>query len=273
MSLLKSNKSTGAAPALQALLSGFIDYAGLFPPAKLSLSSAAGNYNGYALSDHSWMLRWFVLPAAEVANVPPPLYGRLSVLSGNSLPAGDVLKHAAAVEATGPVGANNTGKPVYCQVDSTQLPLLEQIKANGCFAKVRMGGLVDDDFPGVESAACFINACAEQRLAFKATAGLHHPLRASYRLTYEANSPQAVMHGFINLALAAALAWHGHRDIEPVLAEIDPSAFHFGSEARWRDSSLSLEQITDARRNFLHAIGSCSFEEPVCDLEKLGWLP
>jgi hypothetical protein len=80
------------------------------------------------------------------------------------------------------------------------------------------------------------------------------------------------MHGFVNVLMAAALAWSGHRAVEPVLLESDPQAFRFDDAARWRDLSLTTEQISDARRHFMHSIGSCSFEEPVADLKSLGWL-
>ena len=80
------------------------------------------------------------------------------------------------------------------------------------------------------------------------------------------------MHGFLNVFLAAAFAWHGLRDLEPILAETDAGAFSFDEEASWRDQSLSTDQIRDARKNFAHAFGSCSFEEPVQDLEGLGLL-
>ena len=80
------------------------------------------------------------------------------------------------------------------------------------------------------------------------------------------------MHGFLNVFLAAAFAWHGERDIEPVLAETDPAAFRFDDRAHWRDRSLDAEQVREARAHFAHAFGSCSFEEPVRDLEALGLL-
>ena len=79
------------------------------------------------------------------------------------------------------------------------------------------------------------------------------------------------MHGFLNVFLAACFAWHGERDIEPILAETDPAAFRFDDRAHWRDRSLDAEQVRE-RTNFAHAFGSCSFEEPVRDLEALGFL-
>lgn len=109
-------------------------------------------------------------------------------------------------------------------------------------------------------------------MAFKATAGLHHPLRAPHPLSGEADAPRAVMHGFLNVFLAAAFAWHGERRIEPIVAETDARAFRFDERAHWRDRSLEAAQVRTAREQFAHAFGSCSFAEPVADLEALGWL-
>jgi hypothetical protein len=126
--------------------------------------------------------------------------------------------------------------------------------------------------PTVSEVAAFVLACAERRLAFKATAGLHHPIRAEQALTYESQAPRAVMHGFINVLMASALAWHGYEDIEPVIGETDPQAFSFGEKASWRGQSLTVDQIREARQSFFHSVGSCSFEEPVADLIALGLL-
>lgn len=51
-----------ASTSLRALLSGAIDYAGLFPPASLALQPALENYAQYVRSAESWMLGAFVLP-------------------------------------------------------------------------------------------------------------------------------------------------------------------------------------------------------------------
>jgi hypothetical protein len=80
------------------------------------------------------------------------------------------------------------------------------------------------------------------------------------------------MHGFLNVFMAAALAWHGDRDLEPVLAETDPTAFRFDDRAHWRDRSLTADQVRDARTHFAHAFGSCSIKEPVEGLKELGLL-
>ncbi|MFL6590334.1 MAG: hypothetical protein ACJ8M4_09190, partial [Chthoniobacterales bacterium] len=53
------------ADSLRALLSGTIDYAGLFPPANLSLDQAIRNHAEYVRHDDAWMLGAFILPVAE----------------------------------------------------------------------------------------------------------------------------------------------------------------------------------------------------------------
>lgn len=247
-------------PGLRALLDRLIDYAGMFPPATLSRDAALANYASYRDGEHGWVLRWLVVGAAELPHVPTELDGSLAVLTDADEP------RAAAIEAKRIVRA---GRPVYCEVP---LGDLDEVRRAGCFAKLRTGGVKPDAIPDVADVAAFIVACAERRLPFKATAGLHHPVRASHPLTYEADAPRAVMHGFLNVFLAAAFAWHGRRDIEPVLAEADPAAFRFDGRAHWRDWSLDADQVRAARLEFAHSFGSCSFEEPVRDLEALGHL-
>ncbi len=51
---------------LQKLLQQAIDYAGVFPPARLPLSSAVEEYVRLATGEKRWILRGFVLPAESV---------------------------------------------------------------------------------------------------------------------------------------------------------------------------------------------------------------
>src|SRR5689334_20312710 len=50
----------------RTLFSELVDYAGLFPPAALSMSEAVINYATYRNSNYSWMLGRFVLPVAHL---------------------------------------------------------------------------------------------------------------------------------------------------------------------------------------------------------------
>jgi hypothetical protein len=53
------------AASLRALLAHSIDYAGLFPPANLTLEPALRNHVAYARTAESWMLGSFILPIGQ----------------------------------------------------------------------------------------------------------------------------------------------------------------------------------------------------------------
>ncbi len=55
--------------ALRPLLSGLIDYAGLFPPAAVSMADAVANYAAYRTSADAWALGRFVLPVTACCSM------------------------------------------------------------------------------------------------------------------------------------------------------------------------------------------------------------
>ena len=57
--------------SVRALLTGIIDYAGMFPPAKLPLDQAIRNYARYRTEPESWMLGRFICPAARLEERGP----------------------------------------------------------------------------------------------------------------------------------------------------------------------------------------------------------
>jgi hypothetical protein len=56
-------------PTLRALLERVIDYAGLFPPARLPMDEAVPNYLAYRASPQAWLLGGFVCGAAQLADL------------------------------------------------------------------------------------------------------------------------------------------------------------------------------------------------------------
>ena len=251
------------ARSLRALVSNLIDYAGLYPPATLPLERVAEKYEAYRTSPERWMLNRVVLPAAKLAEARMDENWRVSLLVERD--PGTLPRQVETLETK---LARRLALPTYCEAPLENL-------TDG-FAKVRTGGLTPEAIPESEAVADFLCQAAARRLPFKATAGLHHPIRSLQALTYAADSPRAVTHGFLNVFTAAAFAWHG-ADRETVLAvvsEEDPGAFEFlDDEMGWRDQRLSTTQVREARRDFAHSFGSCSFEEPVADLRELGFLP
>lgn len=57
--------------SLRALLTGIIDYAGLFPPAQLPLEQVFSNYLEYRSGPDSWMLASLVIPVGRLQEVVP----------------------------------------------------------------------------------------------------------------------------------------------------------------------------------------------------------
>jgi hypothetical protein len=239
------------ARAEEELLTRLIDYAGLFPPASLSMDEAVRNYDSYRRGPYAWMLNRFIVPAAQAREVP--LDFPLSVL-GNA--PWEVIETKEIVEPN--------GRTVY--VETTDLALIPELARRGLRAKIRTGGVTPDAFPSVDFIAQFIRACRDHHVIFKATAGLHHPRRCVKPLTYAANAPTGTMHGFLNVFIAAAIPDRA----EEVLMSNDFSID--GNAIRWRDVRLTRDDIATMRRIGATSFGSCSFEEPIADLKEMGWL-
>lgn len=116
--------------------------------------------------------------------------------------------------------------------------------------------------------------CLERGVAFKATAGLHHPLRGEYALTYDGGAPRGVLYGFLNVLLAAAFMRRGADDgvALALLEERDPGAIEVGARSvRWRGHEIAADDLRAARHEAV-AFGSCSFREPVDELHALSLL-
>jgi hypothetical protein len=257
---------------LRALLAGAIDYAGLFPPAALDMTEAARNYTAYRAGPYAWALGRFIVPSARLNEVDPDWK---CVVLGAPPRAVEVceMKVERAVDAVPLLATLPESVTAYFELplDADPAPLA----GSRGRAKVRTGGLTPDAFPAPADLARWISRCAAARVPFKATAGLHHPLRSVQRCTYQPDSPTASMHGFANVFLAAALLWHGGSEAAAAatLEEQSPGAFHFDDpSAAWHGHHLTTAQIREARERFVISFGSCSFEEPISDLQRLGWL-
>jgi hypothetical protein len=288
--------------AAQALLGRILEYAGLFPPASLEIESALRNYQRYAETDEFWLLGGFVLPASRLAEFAGAFervwgsererpwtlsvvcagenaddvraieefqqgavfIGSLEAKAADARAAKDVLERLPAARAR------------YVEFPPERagevLPVLAEY---GARAKLRTGGLTADAIPPVEKVAQFLLACGRERVAWKATAGLHHAVRGVRALTAEPGSPRAATHGFVNLFLAGALTFFGadERALVKTLSEEDAAAFKLDDDViRWHDNVLIADQMEQVRSEFAISFGSCSFEEPVEDLKAMGWV-
>jgi hypothetical protein len=323
--------------AIQTLMSGLIDYAGLYPPAKLDMSTAVDKYAAYLRCPHAWMLGRFILPvsrleefrkeahrllptrkpegdesesdapAAVLAAPPKPWEEpwKLSAIIDGDLNADlDAVfafnhEHENPKKGLANIDAVEIKAPDVEFIDKTMDSIPEELypffeiplslpgkksdvrgfvaclAGSDAGAKIRTGGVTKEAFPPVEAIGEFLSVAAAADVPFKATAGLHHPIRAEYPLTYEPQCPRGTMHGFLNVFLAAALARQRRKpaEIADLLKEISAKAIEMGNNGiRWRDILITVEDLGDTRDMFALSYGSCSFEEPVEDLKRLGML-
>ncbi len=131
-------------------------------------------------------------------------------------------------------------------------------------AKFRCGG---EGVPGAEALASALTTARRAGVAFKATAGLHHPLRH--------DTPDGPAHGFVNVfggAVLAAVHGLGADDLAELLDSRNAADWSLGESLRWRGLGARPDQIAAARETVALAYGSCSFDEPRDDLRALGWL-
>jgi hypothetical protein len=280
---------------VEALLKGAIDYAGLFPPASLDLERTVDDYAAYRAGSDAWALGRLVLPASKVAEFADRWPERIA-----EWPISLVLGNDYDTELRLAVDSGMELDSVECKPAKREqiaeirkrLPgsaslfveaaagvaiddLLAAIADFDACAKIRMGGVRADAIPGTGAVAHFLARCAEAGVRMKATAGLHHAVRGEYRLTYEADSAKACMHGFGNFFLAAVLAGAGgsEAEVEEILADRNPANFSAGDdEIRWRDKAFSADAVQMMRENLVASFGSCSFEEPIADMRSMGWI-
>ncbi len=279
--------------SVRSLLTELIDYAGLFPPASLDFGTALCNFERYRESEFGWMLGRFIVPAARLSELKGSAVP-VSVLAGKNID--EDLRRIREFQGQQPgliesielkadsVGAIRemsakipTDLPTFFEIPhgAGSTELMVALAEDGNCAKIRTGGITPEAFPSSEEVVRFLHLCAIAGGAFKATAGLHHPLRGWYELTHEQGSPSALMHGFLNLFLAAGFV-RNHLPavlVHELIEEQSPAAFQFSDDGvRWRNHFLASDEIAAVRDQFAVSFGSCSVQEPIDELKAIGLL-
>ncbi len=282
-------------PAVRTVLEGAIDYAGLFPPASLRMPEVVSNYATYRSGSDAWALGRLVVPGSRliecVTAAERHLEGtspwRLSVLVSepgwlgslflfNDAQHGRVVADVAEGKAATPAdvdalaAARPPGVTLYVELapDGRLVENVARLARGGVAAKIRMGGVTPSAFPAPADVTRFMRTCHAAGVPFKATAGLHHPLRGNYRLTYEPDAPSQTMYGYLNVFLAAAAIRAGADD-ETVHQVLTATDFTRDGDAIRMAGIFGDVATLSGGREMLAAFGSCSFREPLDDLGPL----
>lgn len=288
--------------AARAILTGLVDYAGLFPPAGLPMTEAVRNFALYQRREDAWALGRLVVPVARLGEFETALssltaeerlgtrwplsallgadwradlegvtaFNARYVHAGPAIQACEVrIADVAGIEALAPHVPEGIEAFVELPLGAGVDALMDAVAVAGLRAKARTGGIQTPDIPTADLVLAFLAAAARQRVAFKATAGLHHPVRGLYPLTYAAGSPCATMFGYLNVVLAAAILWTGGTEADGyrLLTAGTWRSLELGEETvRWMGMTLTAEALARTREEFMRSIGSCSFTEPVEEL-------
>lgn len=292
--------------SVRLLLAEIVDYAGLFPPSAVSMAEAVTNYATYKNSNYNWMLGRFVVPVQRLGEFTAHARDfftraaspwKLSVLASE-----DIYETVRTVEEF------NFAHAPYAVCDALEIKantisMIERISEavpppfinyfeiptgenladlvvtlaiNKQRAKLRTGGVTAEAFPSTDTIMRFIRTCLAANVPFKATAGLHHPIRCRRALTYEQDAPEGTMYGFLNVFLAAAFARDGFKPgvLKEILEDEWEESFVFDdSGVLWRQEHfITTSQIKYLREKGAISFGSCSFEEPIADLQDIGLL-
>ncbi|MCS6874372.1 MAG: hypothetical protein RML33_07885 [Acidobacteriota bacterium] len=288
--------------SLRILLSETIDYAGLFPPAKLSMKDSVSNYARYKRGPYSWMLSRFIVPSSRfeefldeaesvVSDCDKPW--QISMILDEDIETSikkarrlnqqeslfkcDVfeirVESVWAIEEVSETIPDDFTIYFEIPVEENLTELVSSISLYKRRAKIRTGGVTKDAFPTADQIVKFMRACLAANVPFKATAGLHHPLRSENRLTYEPDAPVGKMFGFLNVFVAAAFARNSLRPslLLQILEEETLDNFTFAEDGiYWRQEHfVDNWHLRELREKAIISFGSCSFEEPVEGLRKL----
>ncbi|MFQ5495821.1 MAG: hypothetical protein ACE5EX_10620, partial [Phycisphaerae bacterium] len=335
--------------AIRELFAELIDYAGLFPPARLPIEEALRNFAAYRSDRYAWILGRFVCPTttmADLASGAVEIPGDVDHAGGDAAPwrlsalgrsgaderafvhgveadveailelmtaragrvvvdsletklpadvmascreggvAKTLMRVAGTVDRIAPMLAGNRPR-VFLEValdgdwragvgglakavHRVNQERGESQRPTRLGLKIRTGGVKASMIPPLEQVAFLIHRCRDEGVSFKATAGLHHPLRR------DAPEVGAKMHGFVNLFGAAVMAHSralSEGAIREMLADESSGAFRLDDDGlTWRDHHASAGDIAAARANLAVSFGSCSVDEPVDDSKRLGFL-
>jgi hypothetical protein len=238
------------------VLERLIDHAALFPPASMPLDEALEEDRAARASEAAELIGRFVVPARLLGELPeqgPPLSVVIADAAAD-VPSDDRIE-ALELPLSSPRPRPSDLLDAFRRLDPLapeiyfelvlddgwrdSIPAaIGAIAALGARVKLRCGGAVT---PTAEQVALVIAACRDAGVPFKCTAGLHHAMRRGEE------------HGFLNILAATTVP---NARLQEVLEEEDPEA-------------LDLDAPD---RSLFRSFGSCSWREPVDDLEELGLL-
>ena len=301
--------------SLQHFLDKLIDYAGLFPPAKLEIQPSLKNYAEHIHSTDRWIMSQFIIPVSRLHAIPSDVMEKysevfplsLSLISPDICNEIDIATQILEKYENLTIFTGHESRISVLSTFSQHLLDIHQLRKNqnldfvsfyevepsdnwvsqmneavskisifnaeyetNIGFKLRCGGVEAYMFPSAEDIAHAILACREAGVPMKFTAGLHHPVR------HYSESVKTKMYGFFNIFIGGMIAHKFSLGIDTIITALlddNPENFTFDENGlSWKKYSISNFEIQKYRQESFISYGSCSFDEPREDLQKLGLL-
>jgi hypothetical protein len=287
-------------PSIAALFDGFFDFAGLFPPASLKMEEMVKAWSRHLDGTSQWMVGRVIVPLSLLES----FYELATDLPGHDedpwcvsvLCKGDALD--AAIDTIEAFNERHEGDGIVADVveisgiEAAEMEHAAAILPDSLFAffeldwksdvrgamaaiageaagaKIRTGGVTPELYPDAAALARFLGAAVRAGVPFKATAGLHHPV------PHLNASVPAREYGFLTVLAATAVAMSGGSDdeITTLLEAEDPTIAIIDGGMKYGDVELDRAMIDRLRESAMISIGSCSIDDPIADLTRLGLL-
>ena len=281
--------------ALDALFTGLIDDAAVFPPGNAGVEEAVRAHGGHRAAWYAPLIGPLVVPDTQLGQVAravgaepaDPLdvsvvitsgAGGLLALARRDLPgirvtaaeialrdlddlAGNAQRVVAAAQELDP---DEVTVFVELPYQPGWVAAIEEVEAAGLAGKLRTGGLEPDAYPTADQLAEQLSELIEADLPFKATAGLH---RAWPNEVTNEHGQTLRQHGFVTLLMAVeALVDGAGTEAAAELLRLDDPGRIFAALETWDEAAA-----TRVRRRF-RSFGCCGVTDPVDDLVTLGLL-
>ncbi len=296
-------------PSLKNFMSGIIDYAGLFPPAGLDMTTTLANFADYMAGESGWMLGRCILPANQLRQVglhPGFCYSVIvcSELTEEELEQLSIFsRQHRGVKMVETKLPDSMDSPEACadhllhlkaKLNRAELQNVQLFLETGnlvstatlasslaAFNTQREGGKI------ISRAGCKIRCGGQTKEDFPTLAQVAEAIAICRRqdipikftaglhqpLPHYSPDLQVLQHGFINIFAAALLSWSCDLSIEQIAACLDEEKAHhfdFTKEGlSWHGHTISTGEIKRLRQRKVISFGSCSFSEPVAGLRSL----
>lgn len=296
--------------ARTSAFAALVDYAGVFPPASLTVADAVAGYRAARSSRESWVAGRFLIRASQLAELGMVAMATMdtgeepwevsvvcdldpavaAAMAGDFHSEMDPAMVVAAAEApiTDPSLAGiESLYTTLGSINPTVVPFLEVNRAWDIpvqIARIKTVGRQARRTAGSKLRCGGVTADLfpsprEVAEFIVAAVDASVPFKATAGLHQPFRHLDSTLgihrHGFINLLIATTAAAHGADTdtVERIVAETDPEAFTLSAAVgQWRDLSFPGSAIRRARVNQFVAYGSCDFDEPIEALTDLGLL-